>query len=650
MRLTEANYFEGYELLEGAGEGKPLLVRGLFGRADAKNENGRIYPFNVWERTLSEGSEAMDRIRSRNFFGEVDHPDDGRTLLQRVSHLVTELKMGPDKGVYGVAELLPTPGGRILEALFRSKAKVGISSRGEGDLMKSDSGDIVQPNFELQAFDFVHNPSTQGAYPKAVFESALGRRTGDRLMDLMEEFKALERSVLELVNLKPADVAPAMRPIVERQATETMTRLSKLSESAGDLKPLFLGLLTELNTARRPFVRVGGLAENDGGNYHPGLVDKLLGKNNTAEAGEPGSVEALPSEVKPDALPLIPGADPKAVGESKKTEAKTKEESQMAEAAKKTTISKALRSAIREAEDELDQIAADESADDVAVAAQEAAQKCESRLLKATRRVMEADGANLMPPSYEPAEPKGEEEIGEGEEPDGDEDILTGAEDGSGEDNPFGEGDDDGPPPEIQAKIDAKESKRRRPSALRRFSESDDTIDIPAPPKEEAEDENPVDDEGQPLPPMEAKLVKTYRKLVRENRRMRYEAKVTEAIAAKAIAKLTQRLRVAEAQRPASGPSYIVAGGQKIPLKVVGSVIESLVRRYKELKKTGAKVTESAADPGVAAEGPFGVPSFAKVGSLSKLTEAAGRPSAGKSIIESQAELGTRVAARIGRV
>ena len=321
----------------------------------------------------------------------------------------------------------------------------------------------------------------------------------------------------------------------------------------------------------------------------------------------------------------------------------------MAEAAKKNSMSKALRSAIREAEDELDQIATDESEDETALAAQEAAQKCESRLLKAARKVMEGDGANLMPDSYEPAEPKGEEEIGESEDVDEDDDMptLTASDD---DENQLGE-DENGPPPEIQAKIDAKESRRRRPSALRRFSEGDDSIDIPAPPKEEAETE-PMDDEGQPLPPMEAKLVKTYRKLVRENRRMRYEAKVTEAIAAKAIAKLTRRVRATEAARPYA-PAFIVAGGQKIPVKVAGSVIESLVRRYKELKKTsGGRFTESVGspDPGSISEGPFGVPSFAKVGNVTRLNEATGRRPEAKSILESQAELGARVAARIGRV
>ena len=642
MKLTESSYFEGYEFLGETGEGKPLIVKGVFGRAGVKNENGRIYPESVWEKVLSEGSAAMGRVKSRNFFSELDHPGDGMTLLQRVAGLVTELSMGPDRVVYGKAEVLPTPSGKVLEALFRAKAKIGISSRGEGDLLKTESGDIVQENFELQAFDFVHNPSTQGAYPKPVFESLLTHRsTGDRMMDLMEEFKSLERSVLELVNLKPAEVSATMRPLVERQANETLTRLVKLSEAAGDMKPLFVGLLSELRTARRPFIQIG---ENDGGNYHPGLVDKLLAANNTAEAGEAGKVEKLPAKVEPSSLPPIPGADPKAVGESK-TEIKNKEEVKMAEAAKKTTMSKALRAAIREADSELDQIATEEGEDDSEQVAQEAAAKCEARLLKATRRVMEGDGSNLMPDSYEKEEPKGEEEIGEDVEPDGDEaPPLMGA----GDDEEIGEG-EDGPPPEIQAKIDAKqESKRRRPSMLRRFSEGDDSIDIPAPPKEE-EEEEPQDDQGQPLPPMEAKMVKTYRKLVRENRRMRYEAKVTEAIAAKAIAKLTRRVRAAESRPQTS--AYVVAGGQKIPLKAIPAVIESLVKKFKDLKKSGTvneSVTEGA-DPGNVSEGPFGVPSFAKVGNMSRLNEATGRRPDPKSILESQAELGARVASRIGR-
>lgn len=647
QQLIEASYFKDYEILEDASGGKPLIVRGIFGRADALNENRRIYPRKVWEKVLSDGSDTMDRIRRRNFFGEVDHPDDGRTLLQRVSHLVTELTLGEDGVVRGVSEIFPTPAGKILEVLFSKKAQVGTSSRGEGDLLKTESGDIVQDNFSLQAFDFVHNPSTAGAYPRPVFEH-ISRRTGDKLMDLLNEYKELEQSVLELSNLKIAGVPADLHSIIERQATDTLLRLTKIVESAGDMKPLFMGLLTELQTARKPFVHLGRVAENDGGNVHMGLVGKLLAANNTAKAGEAGTVEPLPATVSPASIPLIPGADAASVGEATK---KNKEGATMAEGATRSATAKLFRSLVREGEEELDKTTAEANGDEQAVLAQETAQKCEARLLKATRRVMEADAAPLLPKSYEPAPVDAEDEtIGEADG-DGDEDdaLLTASMPDPTDDEI--QDDENGPPPEIQAKIDAKtESRRRRPSALRRFSEGDDSIDIPAPPMPQEEEEgDPTDDEGKPLPPMESKLVKTMRKLVAENRRMRYEAKVTEAIAAKAIAKLTRRVRATEA---APRPVTIVANGQRIPSNLAGSVIESLVKRIKEGKKqsAAAPVTESA-DPGSVSEGPFGTPSFAKIGSgISRLNESrtAGRPSA-QSILESQAELGARVAARIGR-
>ena len=164
MLLTEYRPFQVDRQLAEASikENKPLMVKGVIQRAEAKNQNGRIYPKEILEREINKYISGP--VREKRALGELDHPESSVINLQNVSHNVTRIKMVGDD-VYGEVEILPTPAGKILQALFASGITVGISSRGMGSVQEGSNGTVeVQDDFELLCFDFVSTPSTHGAF------------------------------------------------------------------------------------------------------------------------------------------------------------------------------------------------------------------------------------------------------------------------------------------------------------------------------------------------------------------------------------------------------------------------------------------------------------------------------------------------------
>ena len=144
-----------------------LVVKGVLQRADAKNQNGRVYPREILTREAKNYNQNF--IKQSRAMGELDHPDSSVVNLQNVSHNVTEMHFEGDN-LLGTVEILTTPSGNILRELFKNGIKLGISSRGMGSVETVDEGDGQQPSmkvgddFELIAFDFVSNPSTHGAF------------------------------------------------------------------------------------------------------------------------------------------------------------------------------------------------------------------------------------------------------------------------------------------------------------------------------------------------------------------------------------------------------------------------------------------------------------------------------------------------------
>jgi hypothetical protein len=142
---------------------KSLIVTGVLQRAEAKNQNGRVYPREILEREIKAYMEGP--VKENRAMGELDHPESSVINLQNVSHNIKRCWWDGDD-VMGDVEVLPTPAGNILKALFASGITVGISSRGMGSVKENMSeGTVeVQDDFELLCWDFVSTPSTHGAF------------------------------------------------------------------------------------------------------------------------------------------------------------------------------------------------------------------------------------------------------------------------------------------------------------------------------------------------------------------------------------------------------------------------------------------------------------------------------------------------------
>jgi len=145
---------------------KNLIVEGVVQRADAKNQNGRVYPKETLEREVEKY--IAGPISENRALGELDHPDSSIINLKNVCHNIRGLWWEGDD-LMGKIEILPTPSGNILKELFLNNITVGISSRGMGSVRPLGEGTVeVQDDFELLCWDFVSTPSTQGAFMKPV--------------------------------------------------------------------------------------------------------------------------------------------------------------------------------------------------------------------------------------------------------------------------------------------------------------------------------------------------------------------------------------------------------------------------------------------------------------------------------------------------
>jgi hypothetical protein len=176
---------------------KSVVVQGVLQRANAKNQNGRVYPKDILEREVQKYDQNF--VKERRALGELDHPDSSVVNLQNVSHNVVEMMWSGDD-LMGKVEILPTPNGNILKQLMKAGIKLGISSRGLGSVRKNvrENADEVQDDFELIAFDFVSNPSTRGAFmfPVGSLKESVQRQVANRyenienlIRDIISEIK-----------------------------------------------------------------------------------------------------------------------------------------------------------------------------------------------------------------------------------------------------------------------------------------------------------------------------------------------------------------------------------------------------------------------------------------------------------------------------
>ena len=162
--LIETQYFTAkpLKLVEGTVPTSNPLVEGILATCEVKNGNGRYYSRDLWEREIKKYMECVNANRA---LGELDHPDSSIINLKNVSHNIKKIWWDGDN-VMGAIELLPTPSGNILRALFENKIPVGVSSRGMGSLKQMGDLMEVQDDFELLCWDFVSTPSNPGSYMK----------------------------------------------------------------------------------------------------------------------------------------------------------------------------------------------------------------------------------------------------------------------------------------------------------------------------------------------------------------------------------------------------------------------------------------------------------------------------------------------------
>ena len=159
------------EAIEEANGGKSLYMKGIFIEGDVRNQNNRIYPAKEIHSAVKAINEKIKGGYS--VLGEADHPDDLNINLDRVSHMITDMWMDGPNG-YGKLKVLPTPMGQLVKTMLESGVKLGVSSRGSGEV--DGSGNVA--GFEIITVDVVAQPSAPGAYPTPIYEQLMNERGG----------------------------------------------------------------------------------------------------------------------------------------------------------------------------------------------------------------------------------------------------------------------------------------------------------------------------------------------------------------------------------------------------------------------------------------------------------------------------------------
>lgn len=163
----------GIKLMESE-DGKELIMSGLFIQGEVKNQNGRVYPSDEIKRAVETVRERLSK--GETVLGELDHPEELQINLDRVSHIITDMHFEGSNGM-GKLKIIETPMGNIAKSLLKAGAKLGVSSRGSGNV--NESGRVS--DFDIVTVDIVAQPSAPDAYPKTIYESLFNMRGGETI-------------------------------------------------------------------------------------------------------------------------------------------------------------------------------------------------------------------------------------------------------------------------------------------------------------------------------------------------------------------------------------------------------------------------------------------------------------------------------------
>ena len=215
------------QLVEGK-DGKDLYMEGICIQGGVKNANERVYP-------VSEIAEAVktlnEQIKEGNsVLGEVDHPDDLKINLDRVCHMITNMWMDGPNG-YGKLKILPTPMGELVKTMLQSGVRLGVSSRGSGNV---DPHNGHVSDFEIVTVDVVAQPSAPNAYPKAIYEGLMNMKYGHQILEMARESgkddkiqKYLKDEVSRLIKdlkIQENRMLDAIKPLLDSDLVNEDTR------------------------------------------------------------------------------------------------------------------------------------------------------------------------------------------------------------------------------------------------------------------------------------------------------------------------------------------------------------------------------------------------------------------------------------------
>jgi len=201
--LSESLSFDQAKVIvESANEGKDLFMKGICIQGGVRNANQRVYPVNEISRAVTTLNEQISNGFS--VLGEVDHPEGLNINIDRVSHMITEMWMDGPNG-YGKLKILPTPMGQLVKTMLEAGVKLGVSSRGSGNVSESGNGEVS--DFEIITVDVVAQPSAPGAYPTPIYEHLMNSKGGYKAFLTSREVqgdkqaqKYLKESLLDVIS------------------------------------------------------------------------------------------------------------------------------------------------------------------------------------------------------------------------------------------------------------------------------------------------------------------------------------------------------------------------------------------------------------------------------------------------------------------
>ena len=193
LTLTETLSFDQAKMVvehaDNESGGKDLYLKGICIQGGVRNANQRVYPVNEIGRAVQTLNDQVQGGYS--VLGEVDHPEGLNINLDRVSHMITEMWMDGPNG-YGKLKVIPTPMGQLISTMINNGVKIGVSSRGSGNVKEDGSGEVSE--FEIITVDAVAQPSAPGAYPTPIYEHLLNTRNGYKALNMARELNGDEKA------------------------------------------------------------------------------------------------------------------------------------------------------------------------------------------------------------------------------------------------------------------------------------------------------------------------------------------------------------------------------------------------------------------------------------------------------------------------